>query len=455
MNYGVITLLPPVLAIVMAIITRRTIECLLLGIVSSYVIISGTGFLTATIEAILATITDYDNAWLILVCGLFGSLIALLNAAKATNAFSSLVGKFCKTGKRSLFVSWILGIIIFIDDYMNIMTISACMRKVCDERKVPRESLAYVIDSTGAPTCVLLPFSTWAVFFAGVFFEYDVVKSLGYDSGISTYIQIIPYIFYAIFALLIVPLFILGIIPKIGAMRKAYERTEKSGMVFSENSRKLNKLESVVDNGKKGSILDFVIPIVAMIVITTINNDMLLALVVAIILCVLMYIPRKIISFGEFCEIWIQGFADTIPALAIIVMALAMRKAVNDLGLPEYVINLLKPYMSTKTFPLFTFVIVSILGFVTGSNWGTPAVCAAIILPLAGSIQANMLLTMGAIVSGGTFCSHACFYSDATVITSSSCGIENVDHVKTQMPYAMICFAISCVAYFITGALLS
>ena len=451
MDYGVLTLLPPILAITMAIISKRTIESLLLGAIASYVIVGGANFLPMTVDALFETITDYDNAWLILVCGLFGSLIALLNSSKATYAASKFIGKFCKSEKSTLIVSWIMGIIIFIDDYMNILTISACTRKLCDERKIPRESLAYVIDSTGAPTCVLLPFSTWAIFFAGVFYEYDAVKALGLGTAIQTYTHVIPFMFYAILALAIVPLFIMGIVPKFGAMKDAYDRVKTTGMVFSKGSEYLNKVKEDTTNSSSASIWDFLVPVVAMILITTIQGDMFLALIVSILICAVMYIPRKKINASEFCDLWVRGFADTIPALAIIVAALLMRKAANDLGLPEYVVSVVQPYMSAVTFPLFTFIIVSVLGFVTGSNWGTPAVCAAIMIPLGAAIDANMLLVMGAIVSGGTFCSHACFYSDATVITSTACGIDNMDHVKTQMPYAMIGFAISCILYLLVG----
>lgn len=452
MDYGVLTLIPPILAITMAIISKRTIESLLLGALTSYMIVGGFNFLPMTVDALFETITDYDNAWLILVCGLFGSLIALLNSSKATYAASKLIGKFCKGEKSTLIVSWIMGIIIFIDDYMNILTISACTRKLCDDRKIPRESLAYVIDSTGAPTCVLLPFSTWAIFFAGVFYEYDAVKALGLGTAIQTYTHVIPFVFYAIIALAIVPMFIMGILPKLGAMKAAYDRTATTGMVYGKGSEYLNRIKEDAEVND-ASIADFLVPVVAMILISTIQGDMFLALIVAILLCAIMYIPRKKIKASEFCDLWVQGFADTIPALAIIVAALLMRKAATDLNLPGYVVGLVEPYMNAKTFPFFAFIIVSVLGFVTGSNWGTPAVCAAIIIPLGAAINANMLLVMGAIVSGGTFCSHACFYSDATVITSTACGIENMDHVKTQMPYAMLGFAISCVGYLLAGFL--
>ena len=150
---------------------------------------------------------------------------------------------------------------------------------------------------------------------------------------------------------------------------------------------------------------------------------------------------------GQFCDLWIQGFADLMPSLAIIIAALFMRQASEDLMLSEYVIGIIEPLVSARLFPMIAFITVAGLGFITGSNWGIPAVCAPIIIPLGAAVGANLLLVMAAIVCGGTFCSHACFYSDATVLTSSVCGIENMEHVYTQIPYAVLALVVSCAAF--------
>lgn len=403
MNYGIITLLPALLVIVVAIKSKRTTEALLMGCVSSYAIIAIANRknpVTLMVDSFFSIITDYDTVWLLIVCGLFGSLIAVINAAKGTHAIANFLGKICKTGKSTLLTSWLLGIIIFVDDYMNIMTISACTKKLSDLRKVPREALAYVIDSTGAPICVLLPFSTWAIFFAGIFYEQKEIAALGYNSAMSTYIHTIPYMFYAMVAVIVVPFFIMGIVPKIGAMKKAYQRVEITGKVYSENSNKLNKREED-ESSEEAKIIDFLIPIATM----------------------------------------------------IIVAALWMRQASADLNLPEYIIGLVEPFVTPHIYPMIAFLVVAVLGFITGSNWGIPAVCAPIIIPLGAACGANLLSVMAAIVCGGTFCSHACFYSDATVITSASCGIENMDHVYSQLPYTIISAVIASILFLVSGYL--
>ena len=453
MNFGIWTLLPAILVIVTAIISKRTTESLLLGATISYVIISistGQNLADLMVRSFFEVLTDYDTIWLIVVCGLFGSLIALISDAKGTHAIARFLGKICKGQKSTLLVSWILGIIIFIDDYMNILTISACTKKLSDQRKIPRESLAYVIDSTGAPVCVLVPFSTWAIFFAGVFYELECVQLLGYQSAMETYIHAIPFMFYAIAAVVMVPFFALNVIPKIGPMKQAYKRVEYTGRVYSERSDKYNKaIES--NESSSASILDFIIPISVMIITQLLTDDMFIAVIISIIVCAILFVPRKKIRANRFCDLWIQGFSESVPALAIIVAALYMRQASSDLNLPTYVINMVEPFVSKNMYPMMAFLIVSLLGFITGSNWGIPAVCAPIIIPLGAAVNANILLVIAAIVCGGTFCSHACFYSDATVITSNACGIDNMEHVYTQLPYALIALIIASVSFLIAG----
>ncbi len=455
MNYGILSIVPALLVILIAIKSRRTTEALLGGVVASYVIIacfSKTNPVPLLVDSLFQVLTDYDTIWLIVVCGLFGSLIAVINAAHGTHAIANFLGKICKTGKSTLLVSWLLGIIIFVDDYMNIMTISACTKKLSDERKVPREALAYVIDSTGAPVCVLLPFSTWAIFFAGVFYEQEEIVNLGYGSAMATYIHAIPYMFYAIVAVLMVPLFILGIVPKIGAMKDAYSRVETTGRVYSEESEKWN-LDLPERAKQDSSIIDFIVPIATMILIQLLTDDMFQAVVAAILIAFCLYIPRKKVAANDFCDLWVKGFADSVSALMIIVAALWMRQASADLNLPSYVIGIAEPFVTASIYPMIAFIIVAVLGFVTGSNWGIPAVCAPIIIPLGAACGANMLAVIAAIVCGGTFCSHACFYSDATVITSNVCGIENMDHVYTQIPYALLSAVAASVMFLLAGVL--
>ena len=170
MDYGILTLMPIVVVIILALLTKRTLEPLIAGTVVAYIIISGWSFPTAWMGAFFEVASNRDHQWVFMVCALFGSLITLLGASHGTLGFSKFLGRLCRGPKTTLLVTWIMGILIFVDDYLNIMTLSTSMRKLTDQQKIPREALSYVIDSTGAPVCALLPFSTWAIFFSGLFY---------------------------------------------------------------------------------------------------------------------------------------------------------------------------------------------------------------------------------------------------------------------------------------------
>lgn len=445
-SYGIATLIPPGLVLFIAIKSKRPIEALMLGSISAYCVIgffNHQNFVQLAVNSFFKVATDYDNVWLIMVCGLFGSLIALLNSSNGTIAIARTIGSFCKSAKRVLLAAWGLGIAIFIDDYMNIMTISSCMKKICDKLKIPRAMLAYVINSTGAPTCVLVPFSTWAVFFASSFYEQPAIKKLGYGSAMETYLHSIPYMFYAILALIMVPLVICGIIPIVGEMKNEYVNVHSKEMEKCDDS-----------NLNKGKVIDFLLPIATMIGATIIIGDMFVALILAIVVCAVLYLPRKVMALSDFCDLWIKGFGDLVPTLAILLFVFYMKQACADINLPEYVLLYASKYVSTKTFPAIAFLLVAGLAFITGDNWGVPAICVPIIIPLGAACSANMLLVMGAIVSGGVFCSHACFYSDATVLTATCCEIDSVKHSTTQLPYATMSFLISFLLYMIAGIFL-
>ena len=198
------------------------------------------------------------------------------------------------------------------------------MRRLSDNHKIPREAQSYIIDSTGAPVCALLPFSTWAVFFAGLFYAEAGIPELGYGSAIDTFYHIIPFTFYAIAAVIIVPLFAYGLIPKWGRMRKAYQRVNETGQVYSPESRDLNLDEEDESPDIKGNILDFVLPIGVLIALTIVTGELFLALIAAIAVCFLLYIPRQKMTAARFCDLAMHGFCNMIPTVAIIFFVFVM-----------------------------------------------------------------------------------------------------------------------------------
>lgn len=448
---GVWSLVPPLFVILFALKTRKTFEALLLGAVLAYIMVYGAGFFGPFMDAIYDVMMDGDTVWVLLTCGLFGSLIALLEKSKSVFSFSRLMLKYGDTPKKSLMATWILGIIIFVDDYLNVLTIGAAMKRVTDKHKIPREMLAYIIDSTGAPVCVLIPLSTWVVFFAAVFGNQPELAFLG--SGMQIYYRALPFIFYAWAALIVVPLVIMGIIPMMGPMKKAYERVESSGNVFSERSSQYNRNSEATEEDMlhKGKLIHFLIPIVVLIAVTFYTEDLLVGVILSVVSGAVIYLPFKVMNLDDYSNAVLNGFANMVPMLAIIVAAFTIQRAVAETGLTEFVVTTVQPFMSPSLFPAITFIVVAGLSFITGSNWGVPAVTVPVIAPLALAVGANPYLALAAIVSGGTFGSHACFYSDCTVLTSSATGIDNMEHALSQYPFALISAGMAIAAYLVVG----
>lgn len=449
MEYGALTLLPIIFIIVMAVLTRKSFESLLAGSVLACIIMHGSGFFLPWVNTLVAAISDPENQSVILICGLFGSLIALLRESRGTGGFIRIGEKLCRSERGALLGTFILGIVIFVDDYLNMLTVGLCMRDICDRKKVPREALAYLLDSTGTPVCVLIPFSTWTAFYISLFMREEAIVNMNFSSGLSMYISTIPFIFYSIITVIMVFLFAMGWMPKIGLMKKAYERTRATGMTYSEESRKYNDKEETGE--KDGQLIDFVIPMAVLIGVTVVTEDILSAVILTLFLCLILYVPRKRLTFTKWGELLISGYCEMMPTLAILVGAFTVARCCSDMQLPEYVISLVRPYVTPATYPMIIFLVVSILTFSTSSTWGISTIVIPIIIPLGAVVGANMILTMAAILSGSTFGSHACFYSDATVLASAGAKIENMEHAFSQMPYAFIGAGLTCVCLLISG----
>lgn len=448
MNTGLIAIFIILFIIVGAIWTKKCVEFLVAGSLLAAIVLFQGQFIGQWCTMLQTAVTD--NVWIIVTCGLFGSLIALLQESKGSFGFSKLVSRLCDTEKKTLLTTFILGILIFVDDYLNVLSIGVCMKNVYDKKKIPRETLAYMLDSTGAPVCVLLPFSTWAVFYGSLFGEQEGVQALGYGSGISAYIHAIPFYFYPIVTLLIVFLFSLGFVPKLGAMKGAYQRVAETGRVYSDASRKYNH-EEYKGYEEEGNIWDFALPMLVLVAMAVWTSDLLMAVVVAIIVCFVIYVPRKVIKMDDFFNVIVRGFADMLPVLILLAVAFLLQSLMDQMGLSSYVISKVEPFLTAEAFPAIAFVMVAALCFTTGSFWGMCAVVTPIVFPLAAAVGSNILLIMAAIVSGGAFGSHACFYGDATVLASTGAGIDNMEHTMSQLPYVLIACIVSVIGFLVCG----
>lgn len=451
-EFGLLIYLPPLIVLILAITTRRAFESLMVGSVICFIMEYGLQFIPHFVEqAIIDNIAE--DAWMYCTLGLFGSFVSILNASHGIEGFADIITRFANTEKKALMSSWFLGLMIFMDDYLNILTVSSVFKSITDKLKSPREMLAYVIDATGAPVCVLVPLSTSAIFFSGVVIKQKEFS--GCSSGIAVFIDAIPYNFYGWFGILVVPLVILGVIPKIGPMRRAYERTGASGIPWSEESAKYNRMPERTDDApeKPGRIVDFLLPLGLLVGLTIGIGDMLVALIVSTVVAMFLYIPRKLMTFRQFSDVFAEGLASMVPILLILVASNAIRTSMEMIYLPQVTIEMVLPYTNATLFPAAAFIVVAGLSFVTASWWGIPALTIPILIPLAAAKGVDPVIAFACVLSGAGFGTHACFYSDTTILSSKATGIEVFEHAFSQFPYVLISAGLAVLGFLVCGVI--
>lgn len=450
MEYGIISLVPPFAMLLFALKTKKSFEALIFGTLIGYIIMHGTGFLLPWCDMLLEECGNRDNLYILMLCGMFGGLIFLLLEVRGTLGFSNYISRYCKSERSIMLMSVLMGIVIFVDDYLNVMTVGTCMKGLFDKKRLPREALAYIIDSTGASVCAILPLSTWVVFYSGMFGQDPSLLDVGFTSGLDVYYKAVPYMLYPFAALLMVFLFAMGWLPKLGPMKKAYERMAES----KEKARHVIEEAQAQDpdiKKEEGNIFDFIAPMLVLIGITIYTSDMFIAIICTLAACMLLYLPRKKMSFSRFVELFWEGYKDMLPVLGILLACFMTKRVSSDMAMPEYVISLVQPLMDAHLIAAITFLVIAALTFVTSSFWGIEIIAISIVVPLAIAVGGNVLLVLGAVVSGGVFGSHACFYADATVLSSSTCDIDNLSHAVTQLPYALLGASIATIGFVVLG----
>ncbi|HKX56496.1 MAG TPA: Na+/H+ antiporter NhaC family protein [Xanthomonadales bacterium] len=448
MEYGIYGLIPTLVVIILALWTHRTVECLIAGVIVGLFMVAPLQPLALMAEISLEVMMNETVAWIILVCGFMGSLIALFIRTGAVSAFTEMVITRVSSRKGGLLTAWVLGIFLFVDDYLNSIAVGAAMRKVTDSFGTSREMLAYVVDSTAAPVSVVIPISTWAVFFGALLVDNGVAPE---GQGVQFYISAIPYMFYAWAAIAIVPLVIAGVIPVFGPMRKAEERAAR-GQTVPPGAAHIEAANQAIHPkpGVRSSSAEFLVPMAVLAVSTWyFDYDFLMGIYLTLTLYILMIVVRRTLTMDETYNAVLEGFKSMLEPLAALVAAYLLDAINGRMGLSEFVIEALSPHMTAEMLPLAIFLTMGTLSFATGSNWGVFIIVLPIVVTMANALDANMAIVIGASLSASTFGSHACFYTDATVLTAQACGTTPFQHAWTQLPYALIAAAIAAVGYLL------
>lgn len=453
MELGLLTLLPPLVILIVAIKSRSTTSSLLIGALVCCVLQYKTGFLTGFIDLMYAVACDEGTAWYVLFVALFGCVLGIWSRTGATRALAEQLQKYATTQKRTLLLTWLIGVLVFIDDFTGI-AVRGTMVKLYDKNKIPRVMLSYMTDATASPLNALIPIGTWGIFYASVFEGYSEITALG--DGMAVYGRTVPFLFYSWIAVIIALLVGIGVIKPFGkAMKNAFARAKDTGALYSDASVALNDGDDNEEPFDKSTLrkllVGFFAPLVAFIAVVLINGDVIAASLIAIAVALLVFVVLRLSTWAKLMKACMEGVGDMLPMIVIVFAAYMVRDSLIGIGLPEYVVSIAEPFMSPAVLPVLTFVVCAFLAFISGTNWGSGLPVAAIVIPLCAALGGNMYLVLSAVVSGAAFGAHACFYCDVTVFTSGMTKIDNMEHAVAQLPLCLIGGGITTVMYLITG----
>lgn len=492
-HYGFLSILPPILAILLAIKTRQVFVSLLFGIWLGWIILSGgnpiTGT-TATIQALVDVFKDSGNTRTIMFSCLVGALIAFIQRSGGVAGFVAMVNKFLErlenkkignSRKTVQILAWLTGTAIFVESSINALTVGTVFRPVFDKLKIPREKLAYIADSISAPTCILIPLNAWGAYIMGL------IAAQGFSNPLTVLVYAFPFNFYPMLAMAMV-LFVIFTQKDFGPMKKAEKRAREEGKVLrdgavpliSSDVVKLDKKENV-----KEKAFNMIIPIAVMVGMMPLmllytgwnqvenisslkwyeqifyalgkgsgSTAVLYSVLSAIIVGSILYISQKIFTFAETIELIFKGISGLIPLALLMMLAFAIGAVCKELGTGYYTAELSKQWLSPNFVPVIVFLVACFIAFSTGTSWGTFAIMIAIGVPMAQALGANVYLTIAAALGGGVFGDHCSPISDTTIIASMASASDHIDHVKTQLPYALTAGIITTVLYLILGILI-
>lgn len=474
---GWLSILPPIIAIVLALITKEVLFSLITGVLSGSIIYAfavGLNPIVGPAQVTFDIIIQKADMYIMIFCFLLGALVYLVKVSGGAEAYGRWASRFIRSKRQSLVLTSILGCLIFVDDYFNCLTVGTVMKPVTDRYKVSRAKLAYVIDSTAAPVCIIAPISSWAAAVG------SYLKDTGaFDSEFLAFISAIPYNFYALLTLIMV--FLLAIFRlDFGPMARFEAKAEKGDLGALDDNG--TSTESTVNVCSKGTVADMIIPILVLIAVSILamlyiggfwgtdpayrhafaaalgNSVAAEALVwgnfAALIVALLMYVPRKIMTFKEFCANTVKGMENMVTSGCILLLAWAIGGICRDLlSTPEFVKNVFESSgVSGALLPALIFILAAFLSFATGTSWGTFGILIPIVIPVIQVLSPELLTaSLASTLAGSIFGDHCSPISDTTILSSTGANVNHLHHVSTQLPYAITVAACSFIGYLIIG----
>ena len=461
------SLVPPLLAIVLALVTKEVYSSLFIGVAMGALLYTGFHPWNAFV-AFFDIMKNSMNLNILIFDVLLGMIIVLMSKSGGSAAYGKWAGTKIKSKKSAMLATTGLGVLIFVDDYFNCLTVGSVMRPVTDRFKVSRAKLAYIIDATAAPVCIIAPISSWAA---------AVNSYVPEDAGISgfqLFLRTIPYNLYAILTLLMVFTIILTGLD-FGLMKK-HEKNAANGDLFTSGGEEFDQVkeEEISSNGK---VIDLVLPVLVLIgtaigamiytgflggatdVVTAFagcdaETSLIFATLITVMFMLALYLPRKVITFKGFMDSFVEGFKMMIPAIGILIFAWSLKGMGDALEIASFVENLVGSNASASVMlPAILFLVAIFLSFSTGTSWGTFAILVPIAIamfPGTDNMQ-MMIIAVAAVLSGAVCGDHVSPISDTTVMSSAGAQSNHINHVTTQMQYAVVVAVVSAIGYVIAG----
>lgn len=459
-------LVPPIVAIVLALITKETYSSLFIGIVVGALFLGGfnpvASLNTMLEDGFLAALADNWNAGIFMFLVLLGIMVALINAAGGSAAFGRWAVKHVHTRTGAILATFLLGVMIFVDDYFNCLTVGSVMRPVTDSHKISRAKLAWLIDATAAPICMIAPVSSWAAAVSATAQDLDTGIS-----GIQLFVQAIPFNFYSLLTIaFIIIITVMGI--DYGPMAAA-EMKALAGDVGSLGNDEETEVEGA-------TIWDMLIPVIVLIICcicgmmyvggfwsgetlvnSFANTDASVGLpwgcIIAVIITFVYLICRRVITFKNACACISKGFVAMVPALLILTFALTLKNMTSALGAADYVAGLVEGAAAGlfSMLPAIIFLIALGLAFATGTSWGTFGILIPIVLPVFTNNPDLLMIGISACLAGAVCGDHISPISDTTIMASAGANVNHISHVETQLPYALTVAAVSFVCFILAG----
>lgn len=472
MNYGILSLLPPIIAVILAIKSRNVILSLFCGGLTGVLIFShGNPFLAVKSmigDYLFVQLTDSYNAGVIVLVVFIGGFIKLMEKSGGAQAFGQSAYRYVNTKLKAQLCAWAGGIIIFFSDLGTPLLVGPVFRPLFDKLKISREKLAWILDSTSSPVAILIPFIGWGVYIMGLIqSEFD---NLGVKaSDYTTFVQAIPFQIYAILAIIMIPLIAFTKIDFF-QMKKAEQKAEKEKADYNFTEHEEEKENTGVYSKKNAKPIMVILPIVVVFVtlFATLaplgfpfkkvdGNEFRVALTMGYffgaLVLILMICLFKVMNFGETFKAYVGGMKGMTDVAITLILAWSLGSMISELGTAQFIVDVLKSMsFSAALVPAAIFLFGAFVSFSTGSSWGTFAIMMPLAIPMAQAFSIPFAIAVGAVLSGGLFGDHCSPISDTTILSSTGAECDLVEHVRTQLPYALVNGVIALVAFIIAGA---